>query len=366
MSKQIIKPQKSKFLRYLKSYLPFWQRKKIGFYGNFGHGDLGDDASFIVARKLLNNSILPISKRCYAFNPHILRAFLIGGGGILRWESPYIPRRILTKKKWDFPVVLFSAGINCDYNKKFTEETKDKIKRLCNLCDYVTAKDKISQEFISSLGVSKIGILPDLELVLSEKSRGFNLEKEEFTVGIVLTPHSEFTPRIFEKMIDVFSQFTNYLTDRGNNVLFLPFEKGISENTKEKEFTQEIMRRLRNKNKVKILKEDLEPGEMLFAIKKYCNVMVCTRMHSAVFSTNAAIPFFCISYNLMHRGFLEMLNAQDLELSIFDNFSFESVKDKFEYVLKNYDSIKFKLIEKRDYLRGLIYKEVEFIKKILK
>lgn len=365
MKDSVIKPEKSKLVRYLKSYLPFWRKKKIGFYGNFGHGDLGDDASFIVARDFLGKDVLPISKRCYAFNPHILKAFLIGGGGILRWESPYIPRRILTKKKWSFPVILFSAGINCDYNKEFTKETEDNIKRLCEACGYITVRDKISQRFLNDLGFGNVSILPDLELALREKPKRFNFNKERFTVGIVLTPHSEFTPPTLEKIIDIFIQFSNYLTDNDNNVIYFPFEKQSSENKKEIEIIQKIIKRLRNKDKVRVLEGDTEPQEMLFAIRNYCDVMVCMRLHSAILSTNAGIPFFCISYNLMHKGYLEMLDAQDLDISIFDKFSIEAVRDKFEYVLENYSSIKSKLIEKRDYLRKVINEEVSHIKKNL-
>jgi len=365
MNDRVIKPKKSKFVRYIRSYLPFWQKKKIGFYGYFGHGDLGDDASFCVGKDLLDEDIIPISKRCYAFNPHILKGLLIGAGAVLKRSYPFIPRRLLMKDEWSFPVVLLSAGVGCDYNKEFTQEAKDKIKKLCHMCDYITVRDKISQEFLNNLGFDHVGIFPHLELVLKEKSRRFSFQKQGFTVGIVLTPHSEFDSRIFQKIIDVFSQFTDYLTDSGNNVIYLPFEKKISENTKEGEVIQEIMKRLRNKDRVRVLEGDIEPEEMLFAIRDYCDVMVCMRLHSAVFSTNAGIPFLCVSYNLMHQGFLEMLELLDLELSLYDDFSFNALRDKFQYILKNYSIIRARLVGKRDYLRGIIYKEVSHVRNIL-
>jgi len=358
-------PGKSKFSRYLKSYLPFWQKKKIGFYGNFGHGDLGDDASFTVARDFLGEDILPISKRCYAFNPHILKAFLIGGGGILRWESPYIPRRILTKKKWNFPVILFSAGINCDYNREFTKETKDKIKRLCEACDYLTVRDKISLKFLNNLGFNNVSLLPHLELALKEKFKNFGFNKERSTVGIVLTPHSTFTTHLFAKIRDIFTQFTDYLTDEDKDVFYIPFEKKISENIREGELIQGIMKKIKNKNRVNLLDGNMEPEEILYFIKNFCDSMVCMRLHSAVFSINTGLPFLCVSYNLTHRGFLEMLDATDLELSIFDNFSFDAIVDKFEYVSNNYSILKEKILNKREMLKSMIDKEISYIKSIL-
>ena len=362
MDDTIIKPERSKLVRYLRTYLPFWQKKKIGFYGYFGHGDLGDDACFFVGRDLLGETILPISKRCYAFNPHILKGLLIGGGAVLKSKYPFIPRRLLTRDKWNFPVILFSAGVGCDYNEEFTKEATDKIKKLCKVCSYITVRDKISERFLNKLGFDCVSILPHLELGLKEKSREFDFSKEGFTVGIVLTPHTEFNSCTFEKIIDVFSQFTDYLTGNGNNVIYIPFEKSIYGSTKESELIQEIMRRLKNKDKVRVLEEDVGPQEMLFAIKNYCDIMVCMRLHSAVFSTNAGIPFFCVSYNFMHKGFLEMIEASDLELSLFDNFSLDRLRNKYEYILKNYKTIAAKIAQRRDSLRDIIYKEISHIR----
>lgn len=352
-----IRPVKSKFLRYFKTYAPFWRNKETGFYGNFGHGDVGDDAVFFAAQDLLKVNLMPLSKRCYAFNPSRLKALLIGGGGVLRWESPYIPRRILTRDKWNFPVVLFSAGLNSDYNKEFTKETREKIKKLCSVCDYITVRDRISQEFISALGFNNVNIMPDLELVLEEAPAGLDFNQDGRNVGIVLTPHSEFNSEDVKKIVENFTRFTNYLLDKGNNVIYIPFEQNSSENTREDEMIRAIVKGAKYKDKIKVLDKDYSPKELLSVIKNNCDAMVCMRLHSVIFSANAGIPFSCISYNLTHKGFLEMLDAQDLGISFFDDFSFEVLRNKFEYILSDCDGIKSKLIEKRDYLRTLIYKE---------
>lgn len=362
MSSPIIKPTRSKVIRYLKSYAPFWQ-KKIGFYANFGHGDIGDDACFIAAKGLLGNDILPLSKRCMAFNPHMLRGLLIGGGAALRWDSPYIPRRIFRKDKWGFPVILFSAGINQDYNKEFTVDASDKIKRLCGICDYLTVKDKLSQTFIKNLGFSKVSILPDLGLALEEKRKSFNFKKERFTVGIVLTPHSEFTPEDFKKLINALREFNDYLTDSNRDAVYLRFEGRDSEDTKESQLIHEITKQAKGRSNIHILEEDADPGEMLYFVRNYCDAMVCTRLHSAVFSVNAGLPFLSVSYNFMHDGFLGMLEAGDLCIPMFDRFSFPALKDKFEYLAENYDSIKSRLAEKKGYLGNMIEKEILYIKK---
>jgi polysaccharide pyruvyl transferase WcaK-like protein len=166
-------------------------------------------------------------------------------------------------------------------------------------------------------------------------------------------------------MVDVFSRFTDYLTDNHNRVIYLPFEKADSENTRESVVITEIIKRLNNKDRAEALRGNLQPQEMLYFIKNYCDMLVCMRLHSAVFSTNAGIPFFCISYNLMHQGFLGMLQAQDLGISIFEDFSLQTLIDKFEYVQGHYSQIKSKLTAKRDNLRNTIYSQAAHVKGIL-
>ncbi|MDD3296598.1 MAG: polysaccharide pyruvyl transferase family protein [Candidatus Omnitrophica bacterium] len=360
-----IKPEKSKFLRYFKSYASLFSKERTGFYGNFGHGDIGDDAAFFAAAKLLDTSILALSKRCRAFNPGKLKALLIGGGGLLRWEAPYIPRRILLRDKWRFPVVLFSAGVNCDYGCEFRKDAKEKIKRLCEVCDYITVRDKVSQEFLKSLGVGKISILPDLELSLDGNPKTLEHDKKDSAVGIVLTPHSQFPAAVFDKMIKVFSQFSDYLADRGRNVLYIPFEASGSYDTKESEITKEVINNVKNKSRIGMLKPSSDPRELLFNIRSHCDFMVCTRLHSAVFAVNAGIPFFCVSYNLMHKGFLEMIDSPELELSIFEEFSFDNMVDKYEYVISNYKALEEKIINKKYGLSLLTENEIKKVKAII-
>ena len=70
---------------------------------------------------------------------------------------------------------------------EFSSEARDKIKRLCSVCNYISVRDKISQEFINNLGFRNTTVMPDLELVLEESSKDFGFQKEGPTVGIVLT-----------------------------------------------------------------------------------------------------------------------------------------------------------------------------------
>ena len=60
-----------------------------------------------------------------------------------------------------------------------------------------------------------------------------------------------------------------------------------------------------------------------------------------------------------------MLESLDLEVSIFESFTFKHLENKLEYVIENYSVLKERLVAKRDYLRSMINKEVYHVRKIL-
>jgi len=355
-----LKLSDSKFVRYFKSYVML-QGKHVGFYGNFGHGDLGDDASFFVARELLGSDLLPVSKRSYAFNPRILKALLIGGGGNLRWESPYIPRKLLTQEHWDFPIVLFSAGVNCDFNKEYSKDSIDQIKELCKRCEYITVRDRISLNFLHDLGITDAALLPDLELLLKEIPREFDFVKSKKTIGIVVSPHSEFDSALVNSIAGTFVEFINFLGEKDYDTILIPFDSQISENTREWKLIEMIKNGIKDDTHFNVLPRNVSPGETLYAIRQYCDAMVCMRLHSAIFATNAGVPFISLSFNLMHKGFMELLDLNECELNLYENFSFDSLKEKFLHLMNQQDSVIDQLAAKKSELTALITKEVKTI-----
>lgn len=354
---------RSKGMRYLKSYvLP---GKHIGMYGNFGHGDLGDDACFYTARDLIGQELLPVSKRAYVFNPRSYKAFVVGCGGSLRWESPYLPRRLLRKEKWPFPVVLFSAGVNRDFDAVFSEEAINQIKNLCRICDYLSVRDPLTKRFLNELGFEDVHLLPDIELLTRGEPKDFGYTKSGFTVGIAISPHSEFSTSLVEEITGAFARFTDYLTESGMRVVYLPFENGASANTREAGMYTAIAKRLVHPDAATFFKDDITPQQMKYAIGAYCDVCVCMRLHAAVFALGAGVPFLTVSFNDMHRGFLELTDMRDYELTLGKDFSFFELKRGFKRLMQNKDELDKKIGNKRDELAGMIHQEITYIKSVM-
>ncbi|MFC1809088.1 polysaccharide pyruvyl transferase family protein [Candidatus Omnitrophota bacterium] len=349
---------------YAKSFIPFWDRR-IGFYENFGHGDLGDDTAFEVAEQKINQPLLPLSKRCNAFVPYRLKGLLIGGRAVFRWESPYVPRRLFSRKRWPFPVVLLAAGVNRDFNVEISRETKNMLCSLVDRCDYLSVRDLMSQRFLSDLGIYNTAIVPDLELALKPVSWELPFSKEGPTVGITVSPHSAFKEKIIERLITSIVTFIDYVNQGDQNVVFFPFDQIGADSTREKDMIANICKRVKNPQRVKVLQQHVSPGEMLFAIKELCDRMICTRLHSVAMATNAHIPFVVISFNDMHKAFLEMVELKECEISLFDELSAEKLILKDEYVVSCYNKIQDQLKKRHYKLSQMIEKEFLTIKKVL-
>ncbi|MCA9404954.1 MAG: polysaccharide pyruvyl transferase family protein [Candidatus Omnitrophica bacterium] len=364
MTVESLKLSDSKFIRYFKSFV-LLQGKHTGFYGNFGHGDLGDDASFYVGRKLLGAKVLPFSKRCYTFNPRVLKALLVGGGGIFRWECPYLPGKLLTKEQWDFPVIIYSAGINCDEGKEYSSESRDKISRLCRMAKFIGARDLVTQRFLQDMGFLNVSLIPDLELLLEPKTRAFHYQKEKFTVGIVISPHSEFTKDQVARLVKSFASIINLVHRNGKKVLILPFDDPLGDSKREANIIAQILKSVKNKNDVTVLRDIVQPEEMLFAIKKFCDVMICMRLHSAIFAANAGIPFLCVSFNKMHTAFMELMGLQDYEIRFSANDLLGQVVHGLDKVLADYNALQLHIKTKAKELREIIITNTEPVKKII-
>jgi len=280
-----IKKAAFKSLRYIRSCIKFCGKKTVCFYGAFGHGNLGDDAAFISGKNMLNTNIVPLSKRLYSFRPHAIKVLFIGGGGIFHWDSPYIPRMLLKRKQWHFPVIILSGGINCDYCRKFEIDAVNKIKKLCYMSNLITVRDEVTRKFLLACGIKKeIKIIPDLALALKEEApAGANFKKDSFTVGISLATHTEFTSRKAQGIKNIITQFVRHLVARGNRVVFLPFQFKRYDEINEIKVSKEIADEVGYKERIISLRNKYSPGQMLYIIKNHCDFILGMRLHANVF-----------------------------------------------------------------------------------
>ena len=81
-----------------------------------------------------------------------------------------------------------------------------------------------------------------------------------------------------------------------------------------------------------------------------------------IFAVNAGLPFTCISYNVMHDGFLDMMKMQEHNISLFKDFTTDKLIERFEFVTKNIETIRTHISVQRDHLRREIEGEMSHLK----
>ncbi len=155
------------------------------------------------------------------------------------------------------------------------------------------------------------------------------------------------------------------MTEKGKDVIFLKFDKACADTNREGALIRELAGRARHKEKIYVQERDFSPGEMLSFMKKYCDFMVCTRLHSAVFSASACVPFFCVGYNVMHDAFMDMIDQKELYIPLDSRFSVDAMLDKFGYVKDNYDVVKEGLSRKKSDFIQMINIQADKVKNIL-
>jgi polysaccharide pyruvyl transferase WcaK-like protein len=222
-----------------------------------------------------------------------------------------------------------------------------------------------TKRFLDDLGCSNVRVLPDIDLMLNEEPCDSTIDNSKPCVGIVLTPHSMFSDETFRKIETEFLKFVNYVTREGKQVIFFTFDNPDAGDAKELELIHAIKSRATTPDMIFTFDKAQSPHQILYGMKKYCGTMVCMRMHSAVFAANAGIPFICVSYNLMHKGLVEMLNMHEYEIELDEFFSFERIKDRYLKLVNNYDELKSNLVLRRNELIQNIHNEVKIIKGIL-
>jgi polysaccharide pyruvyl transferase WcaK-like protein len=102
--------------------------------------------------------------------------------------------------------------------------------------------------------------------------------------------------------------------DPAARILFVPMHMAVSEG--DDSFAREIVARMRNPERARVLDSDVFSPAELSAIIGRCRYMIATRLHSAILAACARVPAIALYYVPKARLFYEQLNLTELSLPI--------------------------------------------------
>lgn len=338
--------------------------------GYYGRHNLGDDMALkaltdnMVGQCGADNIILLSADSKYTGCEHINRVihrfdlyriykcmkktnvFLLGGGSILQdatsSRSMFYYTHIAGKaKKYGCKLMLYSNGVGPIIKSR----NRKRAVRLLNEADMITVRDRRSQVYMRSIGVTN----KNIELTADET---FTLNKDS-----LLTPYGGLpdggkylcinlrNSDISESFLCGFTDFLDSAARQyGYTPVLLPvhYSKDIP-----------VLRQISEKLKCRhvLIDEHLPHGQTLDILSK-CDAAVMERLHAVIFSCIYNKPFLAVNYDPKVLSFCIEMGMEDYVISL-SSFDVKRALGQFESIEKNKACLQKSLSEKTSAKRAL-------------
>lgn len=320
----------------------------LGYYYRY---NTGDDAFGTVFKAILGDKAIIKNTDDIESIPNNIQLVICGGGDII---NPYFMNKIirLTKNK-KVPIIAVSIGI--PFESAFNSKE-------FNIFDFVFVRNKTDlPRLVKRFSYEYARYYPDLTFLLPSivpYVKSYYIDPNYFNIGLFLVRNIHAKNYNYKKIVSqliLLCESLLKLTIKGKEVriLLIPFgtshhsdrENDIILNTDLK--TQIMDSRLINIDK------RLEVEET-FNIIKNLDAGICMRLHSHIFCFMNNVPIVSIAFTRKVKNFMVENEMSDLvyepKLDQQHYFPIEcepqTVLEKFNYLVTNYDQIKNKMISK--------------------
>ena len=276
-----------------------------------------------------------------------------GGGYINDNYKPAILGRLFNLWFGKFlgkPVMIYAQSLG-PFNTRFYRFLS---RYVFDNIDLITTRDVISKNILEDIGVTKTPVYANADAaILLEPSKGNGIEgilndldlneKDKPIIGITVRTWAygfENPVEVNERFMRNIAKFADYHVKLNKfKIVFFstPINKGRYYST-DMDTVDEIVSMMKHKDKVKTIINKYSPSEL----KRICgqmDIVIGTRMHSSILSSNMGVPVIGIEYEFKIRDYLKSL-GQEKYLFKFDDVTFEELRDMVDDVWKNRGGIK--------------------------
>jgi len=267
---------------------------------------------------------------------------------IVTWWSMLIVRtwEILIAKFFEKPVVMFPNSVG-----PFRTWIGRFLSRLAlNRCDCILVREPVSYEIINSLRIKCPKILTSDTTLIFESTYDTVFDTPSrpvmgITAGIY--SHSLSEKEVY-KYVTAHAKVLDRAIERyGFEVVFLPhYVTGFRYD--DSEISELILNQMKNKNRAKITKADT--FEEYKSFLDQMDIVVSSKMHSAVLATSGYVPTLCIAYDHKQIGYFEQLGLNTCVLNV-HHVSYEMLLSGINNVWNRRDEIRALLKERVPVLR---------------
>ncbi|WP_179193000.1 polysaccharide pyruvyl transferase family protein [Thermococcus litoralis] len=325
----------------------FIRNKRVIIIGNYGDGNLGDEAMLLVLLRYLRKQevssvYIPTKNTKFILETYhykfpfvfpiyfldvvrVLLLFLygdtiiIGGGSIYSQESgigTMFSSILAFLVKVLFRKRLIFIGIG--YSKHTKRLLKEISKLPLSVADIISVRDNQSLNNIISLGVKPDNVIVTKDLTLSSLllpassqygkeiliREGVPTNDEVMLIGISVRYTDNKIAN--ENIVEVLPKVIKWILDNATNayIIFLPFGPAYVSKVSDSKFALQILSQLpeRYKKRCKII--SYHPPSIMLSIIKHLDVLIGMRYHALVFAYKVGVPYIGISYDEKCTNFL--------------------------------------------------------------
>lgn len=269
------------------------------------------------------------------------------------------------------PVTVCSATIG-PYRSRFLRRLA---KYVLNKVDIITLREEYSQNYLSTLGVTKprIYLSADLAFLLKPTDtervltilESMNINTNEKPV-VGIAPTAVMHPHFKEKQyIHLMAELSDYLVEDLNATIIY-----IIHTYQDKQIADRIYQQIKKKDRVRILPN--LSASVIKGVIGMCDIFICSRFHALVASTSLGVPSLGIvaySRNKFHGIIGKMMRMEDYLLDVDDEFEYDAflteLKSKVDDLLMNKDLIAKELKEQAKKVREQTLLNGKLIKKLM-
>lgn len=329
---------------------------KIGIVGNYGNDNNGDEAilySIITQVKeqfsvqseditVFSNNTQQTSERygvksyplyykkgslyktfffTYKSNKRFIEHFdllIIGGGGILmdfyRREAHLFGAYALMAKQSNVPYVVYGCGVG----PLDTLTGKIMIRYMCHYAKNVSVRDIESKELLKKIGVGRdVHVIGDPAFTMFQERNDHPDKPKRIGISAVPVHNANYWPsgnvEKYEKYVQSMAHnLDTLINDHDVDITFFAtkYPQDVS-------VTKDIRNKMQRADKVDIIDRNLVPKDLL-QVTSEMDVVIGTRLHSLILSTDAQTPVIALSYHKKVTDFMRSIKSSDLCIELAD------------------------------------------------
>lgn len=278
----------------------------------------------------------------------------IGGDNYCYGEQPgwyEVDRRVKQQGK---KLVLWGCSIG---DEDLSEQKLNDLKRF----DLILARETMTYDILRSKGLHQVKLCAD---------PAFTMEKEELPlpdgwqernmVGLNYSPlvwnKNKQSKAAMRSLIDHIIRTTDL------NIAFTPHV--IQENNNDYEILKEFYEEFKDTQRVLLLPDNLNAIQYKGYIARM-RFFVGARTHATIAAYSSFVPTMVLGYSIKSKGIAKDLFGEEKLVLRIDQLSDEKLlKQQFEYMLQEEDSLKIALQQKVPEIQNMSYKAVEYLKEL--